>query len=43
MPGPIVTIHLCSRCSKKHGVDDPSAFSLADLLFVLGKKTTTEL
>ena len=37
-PGPVVTIHLCSRCSEKHGVDDPTGFSLADLLFA-GKDT----
>jgi protein arginine kinase activator len=40
-PGPVVTIHLCEHCSKKHGVDDPTGFSLADLLHALGKKITT--
>ena len=38
MPGEIVRVHLCERCAKKHGVDDPTGFSLADLLFVLKKK-----
>ena len=36
-PGPVVTINLCSRCAKKHGVDDPTGFGLADLLSVLRK------
>jgi protein arginine kinase activator len=37
-PGPVVTIHLCSRCAKKHGVNDPTGFSLADLLVAVSKK-----
>jgi protein arginine kinase activator len=32
MAGDIVRVHLCSRCAKKHGLDDPTGFSLADLL-----------
>ena len=32
-PGDIVRIHLCSRCATKHRLDDPTCFSLADLLF----------
>ena len=40
MPGDVVTIHLCEHCSKKHGVDDPTGLSLANLLCVVGKKIT---
>jgi protein arginine kinase activator len=38
MRGDMVRINLCQPCARKHGVDDPTGFSLADLLCVLGKK-----
>jgi hypothetical protein len=41
MPGPTVIIHLCSRCAKKHGVNDPTGFGLADLLVAVSKKKKT--
>jgi protein-arginine kinase activator protein McsA len=38
VPGPVVTIHLCERCSQKHRINDPTGFGLADLLFALRHK-----
>jgi protein-arginine kinase activator protein McsA len=40
-----IRIDLCSRCARKHGVDDPSEFSLADMMTALrlkesGQKST---
>ena len=38
MPGETLRIDLCSRCAEKQGVDDPTGFGLADLLFAVSKK-----
>ena len=41
MPGEIVRVHLCSRCSHKYHIDDPYGILLDDLMRKLGKKITT--
>ena len=38
-PGEVVRVDLCQKCARKHGIDDPTGFSLADLLCAIRNKT----
>jgi protein arginine kinase activator len=35
-------VDLCESCAKEKGVDDPTGFSLADLLFALGPSNSEQ-